>query len=329
MADNSIVTGRRAVGADPVTVAALHSATLAPEAFWASVRGAGGAVFVFPGSGWEWPRSTLELLAESPAFACEMRRCDAAFAEFTDWSLTEALLGDHPSINVDRAEVLQPALFAVTASVVAHARAQGVRPDAVLGRATGEVAAAYVAGALPLRDAARVVTELGAAIDAVDGVDGMLSIPLPEHRVRPLLDPWGEAVSIVGQDDTRVTVVAGGEATLDALSAELRQDRVSAARVPVDPDARARQLDEVRERLRETLADLAPQRTDIVFVSSVTGAGLDTSILDGDYWFANVRQRPLFPQAVRWAYEYGCRTFLEANPVPTLTDVVRGAVGAP
>lgn len=321
MADNSMFIGGRGGGADPVTVAALHSRALAPEAFWSAVRGAGCTVFVFPGSGWEWPRSTLELLAESPGFASEMSRCDAAFAELVGWSVAKALLGDYPLINVDRAEVLQPVLFAVTVSVVAHARSAGVRPDAVLGRAAGEVAAAYVAGALSLRDAAKVVTELGAAMDALDGVDGMLSIPLPQQHIRPLLEPWGESVSIV-REDPCVTVVTGGEATLDALSADCAQ----AVRIPVDQGARATQLDAVRDRLRESLANLAPQRTETVFVSSVTGAGLDTSILDGDYWFANVRQPVLFEQAVQWSYQRGYRTFLEASPLATLTAAIREAL---
>ena len=47
--------------------------------------------------------------------------------------------------------------------------------------------------------------------------------------------------------------------------------------------------------------------------------GLDTSILDGDYWFANLRQPVLFEQAVRWSYEHGYRTFIESSPHPVLT----------
>src|SRR5258708_34127035 len=57
----------------------------------------------------------------------------------------------------------------------------------------------------------------------------------------------------------------------------------------------------------------------MAFMSAVPGAGLNTSILDGDYWFANLRQPMLFEQAVRWAYEHGYRTFIESSPHPVLT----------
>ena len=82
----------------------------------------------------------------------------------------------------------------------------------------------------------------------------------------------------------------------------------------------------MRETLRETLSGLQPRTGDIAFISAVTGAGLDTSILDGDYWFANLRQPVLFEQAVRWSYEHGYRTFIEASPHPVLTDGIRDSL---
>ena len=60
--------------------------------------------------------------------------------------------------SLDRVDVVQPVLFAVMVSLAAQWRALGVHPDAVLGHSQGEIAAAYVAGALSLRDAAKVVT---------------------------------------------------------------------------------------------------------------------------------------------------------------------------
>ena len=78
-------------------------------------------------------------------------------------------------------------------------------------------------------------------------------------------------------------------------------------------------MEELREKLRESLSGLQPRASDIAFISAVTGAGLDTSILDGDYWYANLRQPVLFEQAVRWSYEHGYRTFIEVSPHPVLS----------
>src|SRR6185503_9353404 len=77
-------------------------------------------------------------------------------------------------------------------------------------------------------------------------------------------------------------------------------------------------VEELRETLRELLSGLRPRTGDIAFISAVTGAGLDTSVLDGDYWFANLRQPVLFEQSVRWSYEHGYRTFIESSLHPVL-----------
>ena len=92
-----------------------------------------------------------------------------------------------------------------------------------------------------------------------------------------------------------------------------------ATRIPVDYASHSPDVEALRETLRESLSGLQPRTGDIAFISAVTGAGLDTSILDGDYWFANLRQPVLFEQAVRWAYEHGYRTFIESSPHPVLT----------
>ncbi len=79
------------------------------------------------------------------------------------------------------------------------------------------------------------------------------------------------------------------------------------------------QIGALREALLGELSELRPQTADITFISTVTGAALDTSILDGEYWFANLRQPPLLEHAVRWAHEHGYRYFIETSPHPVLT----------
>ena len=101
--------------------------------------------------------------------------------------------------------------------------------------------------------------------------------------------------------------------------ARCEQDDLPANRIPVDYASHSTQVEELRETLRDSLSGLRPQNGDIEFISTVTGAGLDTSILDGDYWYANLRQPVLFEQALRWSYEHGYRTFIESSPHPLLT----------
>ena len=325
MADHSRAGGR-VRQTDPVTVATISSCTLAPRSVWGMPDAAGGIVFVFPGQAWHWTQTAIERFFEASHFADEMHRCDEAFTEFLDWSLLEFLRGGIGSVRADRIDIMQPVLFSVMASVAAYARSQGIVPDAVLGHSQGEIAAAYVAGAFSLRDAAKVVTSLSTALSTISGIGGMVSIPLPLHRVCALIEPWGESLCVAAQNGPASMVVTGDAAALDDFVTGCERDRVPVVRIPVEYAAHSTQVETMRESLREGLSDLKPRNGDIAFVSGVTGAALDTSILDGDYWFANLRQPVLFEQAVRWSYEHGCRTFLEASPLPVLTEGIRDSL---
>lgn len=295
---------------------AIRSGVPAPNVVTGKSAATGGTVFVFPGQGSQWPGMAAELLDSAPAFADEMRRCDGAFEEFVDWSLFDAVRGD--ARDLDQTNVVQPVLFAVMVSLAAQWKSLGVYPDAVIGHSQGEVAAAYVAGALSLREAAKVIAVRSRAVGAIAGAGGMASILLPMDRVLALIEPWGPSISLAAQNGPGSVVITGDAAAMDELMARCERDDLPANRIQVDYASHSAQVEELRETLRESLSDIRPRCGDINFISAVTGAQLDTSILDGDYWYANLRQPVLFEQAIRWSHEHGYRTYIESSPHPVL-----------
>jgi acyl transferase domain-containing protein len=302
---------------------AIVSGAPVPRVASKRVATRGGTVFIFPGQGTQWTDMAAELLDTAPAFTEQMRLCDAAFAKFVDWSLLETVRAGVVAPSLERVDVVQPVRFAVMVSLVAQWRALGIRPDAVLGHSQGELAAAYVAGALSLRDAAKVVTLRSKAIRAIGGTGGMVSIAWPIQRVHALIKPWAQSISVAAQNGPVSSVVTGNAAAVDELVVVCERDEVPAIRIPVDHALHSVDVEALRETLRESLFGLRPRTGELAFISAVTGAGLDTTILDGDYWFANLRQPVLFEQGVRWAYDHGYRTFAECSPHPELSADVQ------
>jgi polyketide synthase 12 len=204
-------------------------------------------------------------------------------------------------------------------SLAAHWRALGIHPDAVLGHSHGEIAAAYVAGALSIEDASKVVTLRSKAIATIAGTGGMVSILRPVDEVFAFIERWGQSICVAAQNGASSTFVTGNAIALDELMAVCQRDKLPAKRIPVDYASHSAHMDPLHESLRESLSALKPQTGTIPYISAVTGAALDTSILNGDYWFANLRQPVLFEQAIRWSYGHGYRTFIESSPRPVLT----------
>ena len=288
----------------------------------------GRAVFVFPGQGTQWPGMAASLLSSSRVFRDEVQACAQALAPHVDWSLMDVLRGRPGSAPLERTDVVQPALFAVMMGLAALWRAAGVRPDAVLGHSQGEIAAACVAGALSLEDAAAIVAQRSAALMTLSGTGGLLSVRLPAADVRTRLAGWGERLSVAAVNGPAATVVAGDDDALAAVLAQCTAQGVRAHRVPVDYPSHSRRVAALRHRLRESLAGITPRPAPVGFYSTVTGTRLDTTGLDAGYWYRNLRQPVLFEPAVRALLGDGHRVFIEVSPHPVLVPDIQEIAGA-
>ncbi|WP_221357977.1 type I polyketide synthase [Streptomyces beigongshangae] len=282
-------------------------------------RGGRKAVFVLPGLGAQWPGMATGLLDASPVFAARVADCERAFAPYLDWSLRAVLRGERGAPSLDRVEVLQPALFAVTVSLAAVWRAHGVEPAAVVGHSQGEVAAACVAGALTLEDAARVAALRSRALAGVTGGGGMATVMMSEQEARRLLARRGAEVTVAAVNGPRVVVVAGASAAVRDLVADLSEQGVMAWHIPVDYASHSGAVDAVREELHTALAGLGPRPPEVPLLSAVDADWLTADGITAGYWYRSLREPVCFHAAVRRLLDAGRRTFVEVGPHPTLT----------
>ncbi|MEU9478101.1 SDR family NAD(P)-dependent oxidoreductase [Streptomyces sp. NPDC048191] len=279
----------------------------------------GKTVFVFPGQGSQWAGMATELLRTAPAFAARMAECAEALQAHVDWSLLDVLHGAEGAPSLERVDVVQPVLFAVMVSLAQLWRSYGVEPAAVVGHSQGEIAAACVAGALSLEDAARVVALRSRAILRLAGTGGMVSVALPASEVERRLERHGGAVCVAAVNGPASVVVAGDVAALDTLMGELESDGVRARRIPVDYASHSAHVEDLREELLDVLAPIRPRAAQVPFFSTVECAFLDTTALDAEYWYTNLRRTVRLQEAVGALAGAGFRHFVESSPHPVLT----------
>ncbi|MBE9500654.1 type I polyketide synthase [Streptomyces sp. GKU 257-1] len=145
-----------------------------------------------------------------------------------------AARGEPGQPGLDRVDVVQPVLFATMVALAELWRTHGVEPAAVVGNSQGEIAAACTAGALTLDDAALIVARRSQALVALAGRGAMASVALPTDRVRALLSPWGERVSVAVRNGPGATTVSGEPEAVAEVVERCVADGVRAKLVAVD-----------------------------------------------------------------------------------------------
>ncbi|ORW85804.1 type I polyketide synthase [Mycobacterium sherrisii] len=299
-------------------LAGLAAGEPGPNVVAGRARGVGKTVFVFPGQGSQWLGMGAQLLDTAPVFGEHVNRCDKALGEYLDWSLIDVIRGAPGAPGLDRVDVVQPVLWAMMVSLAALWRSVGVHPDAVIGHSQGEIAAAYVAGALSLDDAARVVALRSRLLLRLSGSGGMVSLACGVTRARELLEPSDGRLNIAAVNGISAVVVSGAVEALDELMRRCESTDIRARRIDVDYASHSAQVEPIREPLTQALAGIAPRSSPVTFISTVTGEPIDTADLDADYWYRSIRQTVQFEQALRTAGGAGYQVFIESSPHPVL-----------
>ncbi|MET8031206.1 type I polyketide synthase, partial [Streptomyces avermitilis] len=241
----------------------------------------GGVVFVFPGQGGQWAGMGLTLLTSSPVFAEHIDACEKALTPWVDWSLTDILHRDADDPVWQQADVIQPVLFSIMVSLAALWRSYGIEPDAVLGHSQGEIAAAYVCGALSLKDAAKTVALRSRTLTTVRGQGAMASLPLPADEAEQLIsDHWAGRLWVAAVNGPHSTTVSGDTSAVEELLTHCTDTGLRAKRIPVDYASHCPHVQPLREELLELLGDISPQPSAVPFFSTVEGTWLETAALD-------------------------------------------------
>ena len=282
-----------------------------------------GVVFLFSGQGSQWSGMGQRLLAEEPVFSDALAMCDHAMRPHLNRSVVAELLADQTDSRLGDIGVVQPAIFAVQVALAALWRSWGVEPQAVVGHSLGEVAAAYVAGALSLEDAARVICGRARLLRRAARRGAMVAAELSLAEAQELIADQQSRVAVAASNSHRSTVLSGDPAVLTDLVTALQQRGRFCRWVEVDVASHSPQMDALRADLKDVLAGLRPTAATIPMYSTVTGELLTDRALDDAYWVQNLCSPVRFSAAVRRLLHLGRDTFLEVSSHPILLSAVR------
>ena len=218
---------------------------------------------------------------------------------------------------------MQPASFAVMVSLAALWRQHGVEPDALVGHSQGEIAAAHVAGALTLEDAARIIVARAQAMVSLAGAGGMVALGLAAAEVEELIAPWEGRIALAVTNSPRSASVSGEPEALAELLAACEQRDVRTRMIMPEHASHWDRLEAARERLLADLAPIAPGRAELPLFSGVLAAEIEGEELVPEYWYRGMRERLRFDATVAAMLAAGFDRFIEVSPHPLLTLAVQ------
>jgi acyl transferase domain-containing protein/acyl carrier protein len=276
---------------------------------------------VFSGAGTHWVGMGRDLLSSHVGFRRWMHACDDVVRAVAGWSVLDELGAPADRSRLEVQEFQQPVLFAFQVSLAQVWLELGLNPVAVVGHSMGEVVAAFVAGALSLEDAVRVVVARSYLIEQKSAPAAVLSVDLSEQELRAKIALYGDAIAVAAVNSPTSVVVAGAPDAISALEADLKETGVSSRRLQLERPAHSPGMDPVVQPLREGIDGITPLPADIDFYSA-TLTGEVNPVVDVEYWVRNLRNRVEFAEAIGAMVDDGIDTFVEIGPHETL----RGAI---
>ncbi|MYS21419.1 acyltransferase domain-containing protein, partial [Streptomyces sp. SID4948] len=280
----------------------------------------GKTVFVLPGQGSQWPGMALTLQQQNPVFAHHLHHTATTLQKHLPYNLQHTLqhTRDNPE-TLQHIDTLQPLLFLLNTALALTWHTYGLTPDAYIGHSQGEIAAAHLAGALTLDQAAQIITHRSHLFAThLTGHGAIATLELPLDQTQTLLTHHPH-LSIAGTNSPTATNIAGPTPQLHQLVTHLKNHNTRAHIIPATVPSHSPAVDPLHPHILNHLNHLTPTPTHTPLHSTLTTQPINGTHLTAQYWYDNARQPVNFHHTINNLLTTGHTTYLEPSPHPVLT----------
>ncbi|GKZ20460.1 type I Iterative Polyketide synthase (PKS) [Aspergillus brasiliensis] len=288
---------------------------------------------IFTGQGAQYPQMFWDMISASPQAMVWMTELQDSLDNLPlqyrpDFSMLQELSAPESSSRIREAFVSQPLRTAVQIIQVSFLRALGVKFSTVVGHSSGEIAAAYAAGAISATDAIRIAYLRGLVVQqaAANGQSGaMLACGIPWEEAQALCTEGGfsETVRVAASNSPVSVTFSGDKHAIQELEWMLQSLDLAVHHLHVDVAYHSHHMVPCAAPYLHALeaCGIRADPTSTKWFSSVyKETEMGTEDVTPQYWCQNMLRPVLFSQAVTAAFADNPKfdLVIEVGPHPTL-----------
>ncbi|WP_414620771.1 SDR family NAD(P)-dependent oxidoreductase [Calothrix sp. CCY 0018] len=281
--------------------------------------------FMFPGQGSQYVNMGKQLYETERVFRKYVDRCCLILEPVLGLDLLTVI---YPCESEEKAAqeqlkqtyITQPALFVIEYALAQLWMSWGIVPEAMIGHSIGEYVAACIAGVMTLEDALNLVAIRGRLMQELPR-GSMLSIPLPEADILPLLN---EDLSLATKNTPSSCVVSGTDKAIDVLAEYLVTQEVKFRRLHTSHAFHSQMMEPILQKFTDEVRKISLSPPQIPYISNLTGTWISAeAATEATYWARHLRETVRFADGVSVLIQQPQQILLEVGPGRTLSTLFK------
>lgn len=221
--------------------------------------------------------------------------------------------------------IAQPAIGAMSLSVLAILKELGQEADFVAGHSYGEITALASAGVLSEKEMLHIAGKRGALMHEASGNKGtMAAVFLPPEQVQEIIAELKLPVVIANVNSPEQVAVSGIEEEISRLEEALGQRGIRCSTLPVSAAFHSAAVEPAVEPFREFLKGAAFRKSAVPVYSNLLGGPYPEEPDRVKELLANQIAKPVrFADSICHMVQQGAELFIEVGPGGVLTGLTR------
>ena len=313
------------------------SGDIPPGIFTGRGKPPGKAAFLFPGQGSQYVGMGNDVIRLFPAagdafelmektLEGDMPLSRMIFPENADCETPDAGEKARMESALRQTDIAQPAIGAVSLSMLKALAGFGMTPDAAAGHSFGELTALCAGNRLAEKDFCRLAVWRGRLMAAAGGSDSgqMLAVKASPDEIARIVQQSGLDVVVANKNSPEQGVVSGRSDEIEKMLQLCKKNRVRAMVLPVSAAFHSPLVASAAAGFYEKIASVSMKPSAIPVYSNKTALPYPAETDDAMRLFGQHLSSPVnFMDMIQNMYSDGVRVFVEVGPKNALTGLVK------